>query len=134
MSLTGWLVVIAGVLLITSLVFRNLFFPLALAGVALLLVGYWLAMRSRRGSETTRINRLSDQITAPRLLTAAFMLLVAGLAVRRWLVYFAALAFFLFLWAYWIAWPRQARKDQRWRGDAVETENFLARLRRWLGR
>lgn len=134
MSMTGWLVVIASVLLITSLVFRNLFVPLALAGVALLLVGYWLAMRARSGSETTRINHLSDLITAPRLLAAALMLLVVGLAARRWFVYFAALAFFLFLWAYWISWPRGAKKERRWRGEAVETEGFLARLRRWLGR
>ncbi|MBM3959932.1 MAG: hypothetical protein FJ314_09240 [SAR202 cluster bacterium] len=132
MRLTGWLVVVAAALLITSLVVRNLFLPIALAGVALLLTGYWLAMRSRSGSETARIRRLSDIITAPRLLTVALGLLVVGLAVRRWLVFFAALAFLLFIWAYWIAWPKTTRSGSRWRGEAVETEGFLARLRRWL--
>jgi hypothetical protein len=137
-SLTGWFVVISVVLLITALVFRNMFLPLALAGVALLLIGYWLAMRSRRGGPPVRITRIEQLITPGRLLVAALILLVLGLVppLRGWFPYLGLLAFFLFLWAYWIAWPRRGSArgvGQRWRGQVIDyPESFWAKVRRWI--
>lgn len=133
-SLTGWLVVIAVVLLITALVFRNMFLPLAIAGAALLLIGYWLASRSRGGA-ATRVTRIQAQITPARLLVAALIALLLGIALKRWFVYFGAVGFFLFLWAYWISWPKRgAGRGRRWRGGEVidYPESFWAKLRRWI--
>jgi hypothetical protein len=135
LNLTGLLVVVAVVLMITALAVRNLFLPLALAGVALLLVGYWLALRSRGGPPTGPVQRLGEGITSGRLLVAALILLVLGLVLKRWFVYFGALAFFLFLWAYWIAWPKRrgGGSERRWRGEVVDyPEGFWAKVRRWI--
>lgn len=131
-SLTGWLVVISVVLLITALVYRNMFLPLALAGAALLLIGYWLAMRSRGGAPV-RVTRIEQQITPARLLVVALAALLLGLILRRWFAYFGALAFFLFLWAYWIAWPKRPGRDRRWRGEVIDyPEGIWAKVRRWI--
>jgi hypothetical protein len=131
-SLTGWLVVTAVFLLITALVFRNMFLGLAIAGAALLLIGYWLAMRSSRGG-AVRVARVQAQVTPPRLLVAALIALLVGIALRRWFVYFGALAFFLFLWAYWIAWPKRPGRDRRWRSEVIDyPESFWTKVRRWI--
>jgi Flp pilus assembly protein TadB len=135
LNLTGLLVVIAVVLMITALAIRNLFLPLALAGVALLLVGYWLALRSRGGSPGGPVRRVTEGITPGRLLVAAVVLLVLGLVLKRWFPYFGALAFFLFLWAYWIAWPKRkgGQGERRWRGEVVDyPESFWSKVRRWI--
>ncbi|MBI4220360.1 MAG: hypothetical protein HY682_09475 [Chloroflexi bacterium] len=137
-QLTSWVFAIALILLVTSLFLRSMIVWLALGGVALLLLGYWLAMRNRGAVPVGRGERV---ITPLRLLVTALILLVLGLLppLRRWFLYFGAVAFILFVWAYWTSWPKRSSatrgSERRWRGQVVDyPESLWNRLRRWFRR